>query len=277
MTQLTPKEIAILNEFCEAEAWANYCLQAPATCKDQLKVEVKQVGSIWVSMVSALDWAFFNRIVGLGMKEDATESMLDDAIGILQNAGCTNYMAQICPQAQPAGQIPEWLSQRGLLKSRNWAKLYRGNEAAPVVSTSLRVESIGEEFSDAFSEIVLKAFEMPDELKCLIGAPIGKPGWSGYLAFDGKEPVSAAAMFISGETCWLGFGSTLETHRNRGGQGALFARRIADGLKLGCKWFVTEAAEDTPESPNPSYHNMLRTGFKLAYQRPNYVHQGKPN
>ena len=53
----------------------------------------------------------------------------------------------------------------------------------------------------------------------------------------------------------------------------MFARRISDGLKVGCKWFVSETGEDTPESPNPSYHNMLRAGFTLAYLRPNYVRE----
>ena len=34
---------------------------------------------------------------------------------------------------------------------------------------------------------------------------------------------------------------------------------------------VTETGEDSPEQPNPSFHNMIRTGFSLAYQRPNYL------
>jgi len=44
-------------------------------------------------------------------------------------------------------------------------------------------------------------------------------------------------------------------------------------MALGCKWFVTETGEETADEPNPSYHNMLRSGFELAYLRPNYVHQ----
>ncbi|MDP8923063.1 MAG: hypothetical protein M3O34_09340 [Chloroflexota bacterium] len=70
----------------------------------------------------------------------------------------------------------------------------------------------------------------------------------------------------------LSFGATLEAYRRRGAQGAIVARRIRDGADLGCRWLVTEAVEDTPDHPNPSYHNMLRTGFRLAYQRPNYVY-----
>ena len=87
------------------------------------------------------------------------------------------------------------------------------------------------------------------------------------------EPYVKVSPHVSADVAWLGFGCTLESHRNLDAQGALFARRIQDGLLLGCKWFVTETGEDTPDSPNPSYRNMLRTGFELAYLRRNYVHQ----
>jgi hypothetical protein len=49
------------------------------------------------------------------------------------------------------------------------------------------------------------------------------------------------------------------------------ARRIKDGLGQGCKLFVTETSQDRPENPNPSFHNMVRTGFVVAYNRPNYM------
>jgi hypothetical protein len=129
------------------------------------------------------------------------------------------------------------------------------------------------EHADAFADIALINFKIPMELRPMLTGFVGKPGWHHYLALDGDQPVSVAAMFIAGEVSWLGFGSTLESHRKRGGQGALFARRIEDGLKLGCKWFFTETGEDTPESPNSSYRNMIRTGFKLSYLRRNYVHR----
>lgn len=272
MPNLTTEKISALNEFSESEAWANYYLCAPAEFVHKYRLEAKRMGSVWVTMIPELDWPFFNRIVGLGIGDIATESLLDDAIGILQNAGCKNYMAQISPLAQPS-HLSEWLNFRGFVRGHNWAKVYRGNDMAQVVPTDLRVESIGKEYANAFADVALAAFEMPPELRPLVNGIVGKPGWHHYLAFDGEQPVSAAAMFVSGDVGWLGFGSTLESHRKHGGQGAMFTRRIKDGLVLGCKWFVTEAVEDTPESPNPSYHNMLRAGFELAYLRPNYVHQ----
>ena len=65
--------------------------------------------------------------------------------------------------------------------------------------------------------------------------------------------------------------ATLPSHRRRGAQGALVARRIRDGLALGYRLFAAEAAEDGPEAPDPSYHNVLRAGFRLAYLRRSYL------
>jgi hypothetical protein len=272
MSDLTPAMIAEINEFGEAEAQANYFLCAPPEFVHSFRLEVKRVGLLWVTMIPELDHPLFNRILGLGVGEPATESMLDEAIAVFQNAGCKNYMAQVSPLAQPA-QYSEWLAARGFKPSRNWAKVYRGNEPAPTISTDLRVEKIEKDQADAYANVALSVFEMPPALRPLVKGNVGKPGWHHYLAFDGEKPVSAAAMFVNGEVGWLGFGSTLKKYRKRGGQGAMFARRIQDGLASGCKWFVTETGEDTPEDPNPSYHNMLRSGFKLAYLRRNYVHQ----
>jgi hypothetical protein len=49
------------------------------------------------------------------------------------------------------------------------------------------------------------------------------------------------------------------------------ARRIEDGRALGCRWFVTETGEDAPARPNPSFRNMIRAGFRLAYHRVNFM------
>jgi hypothetical protein len=272
MLDLTNEQIATLNEFGEAEAQTNYFLCAPAEFSRPFRLEVKRIGSIWVTMIPALDHPLFNRIMGLGVGQPATETLIDEAIDVLRKAGCKNYLVQVSPFAQPA-QCTEWLASRGFKPGRNWAKVYRGNEPAPTIPTDLRVENIEKELADAYADVVLPVFEMPAALRPLVKGNVGQTGWHHYLAFDGKKPVAAAAMFVNGETAWLGFGSTLKKYRKRGGQGAMFARRIQDGLALGCKWFVTETGEDTPKDPNPSYHNMLRSGFKLAYLRRNYVHQ----
>lgn len=272
MQSTYPGNLCELVEFSAADAWANFFLCVPDEFSAEYNLAARRIGSTWVTMLAKLDWAFFNRIAGLGVRETATETMLDEAISIYHDAGCRNIMLQLSPLAQPA-QLPTWVESRGFQRGVSWAKTYRGNEPPLSVRTDLRIDEIGIEDAEAFARVNLTAFDMPFELEPMSKGIIGKQGWHSYLAFDGDQAVSAAAMYVLGEVAWLGFGGTLESHRKRGGQGALFSRRIADGLKLGCKWFVTETVEDTPESPNPSFHNMLRHGFKLAYLRPNYILQ----
>ncbi len=276
MPDLTNDQIATLNEFGEAEAQANSFLCAPPEYAQLTRLQVKRIGSVVVGMIPVLDTPFFNRILGLGVGEPATEAMLDEAISVFQNAGCKNYMAQVSPFAQP-DQCAEWLVARGFKASRSWAKLYRGDEPAPVIPTDLHLAEIGIDQAEAFTGVVLTAFEIPAILQPLMKGIVGKPGWHHIMGFDGETPASAASLFVHGEVGWVGNMGTLKKYRKRGAQGALFARCIQDGLALGCKWFVTETGEDTPEDPNPSYHNMLRSGFKLAYLRRNYVHQSPVN
>jgi hypothetical protein len=276
MSDMPPDQLAALIEIAEADAQASIAMSTSPGFTRSFRSEAKRVGSMWVTMIPGLDSAFFNRILCLGVGEPATESMLDEAIAVLHDAGCQNYMAQVSPYALPA-EIPEWLVKRGINPSRNWAKMYRENQAAPLIPSDLRVEKIGADQADAFADVVLPAFEMPPALRPLVKGAVGQSGWLHYLAYDGNKPVSAAAMHVKGEVAWLGFASTQKKYRRRGAQGAMFARRIQDGLVLGCKWFVTETGEDTPENPNPSYHNMLRSGFQLAYQRRNYFHKAPAN
>jgi hypothetical protein len=112
---------------------------------------------------------------------------------------------------------------------------------------------------------------MPVDLKPMLAGTVGRPGWHQYIAFDDDLPAAVAALYVRNEVGWLGVAATLAEYRRRGAQGALMARRICDGGKLGCEWLITETGQERPDKPNPSFHNMLRTGFKVAYDRPNYM------
>jgi hypothetical protein len=72
--------------------------------------------------------------------------------------------------------------------------------------------------------------------------------------------VGALAMY--GDVGYIAIGATSASHRNRGAQGALMARRLRDGAALGARIFVTETGMETSEEPNPSYHNMMRLGSR---------------
>ncbi|MBI3243339.1 MAG: hypothetical protein HYZ49_13700 [Chloroflexi bacterium] len=267
---MTPEEIARLVEFGEAEAYADFYAATPADYAAQFGINVQRLGSGFVFTTAAFDIPLFNRVVGLGLDEPATESMVDEAVAHFRQRGVKHFAFQQSPLARPT-ELPAWLAARGLRVSDNWVKVIRGTEPPPAIRTDLRVEVVGPERGDDYSEIAAVAFGMSLVIKPWLAPIMGRMNWRHYLAFDGDKPVGCGALFVKENIGWLGIAGTLPAARGRGAQGAIMARRIRDGIELGCQWLVTETGEETPTAPNPSFHNMIRTGFKPAYLRPNYM------
>ncbi len=272
MSELTNTELIEICESIEAQAHIDFFQGAPPDFYRSFRLRVKQIGGTWVSAIPGVDNVSYNRILGLGVSEPATEPLLDDALAVFQDAGCKNYSMQVCPLAVPE-QSSDWFAARGFTQGRNWAKTYRSDSLLPVVSTDLRVEMIGVEYADAYADVVSEVFGISTVLRTMMKSLVGRPGWYHYLAFDREKPVASASMYLQGELAWLGFMATYKTHRKRGAQTALTVRCFQDGMERGCKWFIGETKEDTPATPNPSFHVMMRTGFKLAYLQRSYYHQ----
>ena len=51
----------------------------------------------------------------------------------------------------------------------------------------------------------------------------------------------------------------------------LVRRRLADAAALGCRSVSIETAEDTIARDAPSFRNLRRLGFEVAYARANYL------
>ena len=266
-------EIARIVEFGEAEAYADFYNTTPDYAA-QFGISMQRIGSAFEFTATAFDIPLFNRVVGLGLDEPAAETMIDEAIAHFREAGVKHFACQMSPEAQPS-ELPGWLKARNLRVSDNWVKMIRGVEPPPAIRTDLRIELVGLEYADTYSEIAAIAFGMPPVVRPWLVPIIGRAGWRHYLALDGVRPVGCGALFVKNNIGWLGIAGTLPEARGRGAQGAIMARRIRDAIDIGCQWIITETGEETPERPNPSYRNMLRTGFKLAYPRSNYMLPGK--
>jgi hypothetical protein len=270
MAQMLAPEVIRTLEFLEIDALLAMARVAPPAAVTKLGTHSEQVGSARVLMTEQVEAILFNRVVGLGLAEPATEAMVDRILTLYQQAGISQFAIQLSPTAQPA-ELLDWLLARGFQHSDNWAKCLC--EAAPssAISTELRIVEIGREQAATFAELACRIFQFPRLLASLLAVSVGQAGWHHYLALDGQTPVATGALFVQDKVGWLGIGGTLRSYRRRGAQGALLTRRIHDALALGCRLLVTETGEDVPAHPNPSYHNMLRTGFRLAYVRPNYI------
>ena len=218
-----------------------------------------------------MDVGFFNRVIGLGIPRSATRDDVAE-IDAFYRAHGREWSAVMLVEPTRPPELVEWVEAGGWSRSQRWPKLWRSLEGdLPEPRTDLRIEQVEPDRADDFARIVTTTYEFDPVLAPVVSAVMGRPGWSHYLGFDGDEPVAAGASFVTEDVVWLGYGATLESHRGRGGQSAIFARRLADARAAGCRLAITETGEDTPEDPNPSYRNMLRAGFEMAYFRPNFV------
>ena len=265
-------EIAYWLEMSEAAASRDYVDAAiDGMAGNPLGLAASEIGGAQAVALEALENPFFNRVIGLGVQRPATELDLDAVIAFFEEHRRSTVAISIAPHALPA-QLVGWVEDRGFPVSRRWPKMWRSLADMPESPrTDLRVESIGPVHADDFANVVNEAFEFDDQLKPMLPFTVGRPGWTHYLGFDGDHPVAAGAMYVIDDIVWLGFGATLATHRGRGGQSAIFHRRLVDARAAGCRLAFTETGPDSEEEPNLSYRNMVRLGFRVGYHRPNWV------
>jgi GNAT superfamily N-acetyltransferase len=160
------------------------------------------------------------------------------------------------------------LAERGYAPGYPWHKFVRAAEPlAPRSDLSIEDARSPAHFGLAFA----RGFGLPDAAGAWMARLVGRPGWHCFVGYDGELPVSCGALFAAGETGWLGLGATAPEARGRGGQSGVLAARIARAAKLGLAQVVTETGAPRDDRPGPSYRNILRAGFEVAYERPNFV------
>jgi hypothetical protein len=273
-------EAVRLADELEAAAWADYVAAAPPAIAGALGLAAEEVGGATLLLAPAIPSSLFNRAIGLGVRRPATEADVDAIVERYRSAGCREAWIHLGPASAPA-ELAGWLTARGLALARRprWAKVVRGAEPAPAISTALAIRPLAAADGPAFAEVLAAAFEMPASFGPWNQALIGRPGWRTYGAFEpagGPEDggagrlVAVAAMHLAGGRAWLGFGGTRPDARRRGGQGALMARRIADAIAAGCSFLATETGEPVDGEANPSLANMYRCGFRRACSRLNF-------
>ena len=157
------------------------------------------------------------------------------------------------------------------MRRRAWAKFTRGREPAPEPTTDLEVREIGAEHAIDFGRIAATGFELDEEWIPVLAGLVGREGWRVYLSFDGETPAGCGAMRISDGVAWLDWAATLPEFRRRGSQGAVIARRLADGIAMGSDAFATSTGEEVEGDAQHSYHNIERYGFRRTHARANWV------
>lgn len=269
-SQLDP-DVAYWLEMAEALAWRDSATAAAEIPANPAGASCAAIGGAVAFALSTIDFGFFNRVVGLGTAQPATEDDVEAASQFFLRLERTQSVINVAPGAKP-DEMVGWLNARGYVAGARLVKLWHDFHEIGTPNRTLRIERIGASQAEAWGDVAMSAFEMPEPVRPIVTAAIGRTGWIHYLGFEGDTPVSTAAMRLEGDVAWLGSGGTLEAFRGHGWQTAMLLQRLADARDRGCRLAITETGEETEKDPvNHSYRNMVRTGFRLAYARQNWV------
>ena len=261
-------------ERIELLAWRDLYAAADHSSRMSCGLEVFEVAGAFASIASRVDVLAFNRVLGLGLAQPVTSDAVGEIIARYAAAGTPRFFVQLAP-GERVDETQRVLEDHGLAFYNSWVKLQRELPCRAISDVAgIRIERVGQRHAAVFSNLVVGAFEWPAPVAPWVAATVGRTGWWHYLAWRGDRPAGTAAMFTDGTAAWFGFAATLTEERRHGVQSALLARRLADAGGEGCRRAVVETAKQTRQREAPSYRNVRRAGFTVAYGRPNFL--GRP-
>jgi GNAT superfamily N-acetyltransferase len=243
------------------------------------KIIVAGSGKIQVSngtllcAIPALDILAFNRVLGFQEKREINGHFLQNVIQFFQKVGSSRCMIQI-PEPLVDEEIVHVLKSNGFRQHNIWSKLALplSNFESQTANSHNIIEIKDELHKKHFGRIIQESFEWPKEMETIFMHTCGQPGFKHFLLIIDGRPSAAAAMHITGDVASMAIAGTLPEYRGFGAQKALLEKRLTLAKELGCKLAATETGVNTPEKPNISWCNMIKTGFREAYIRHNFVH-----
>lgn len=257
-------------EYIERDVWHEF--HSMASVEESNRYGIYTNNSLSAFGLADSRVLMFNRAVATGLDRPITEDQLDDLLWWYGTCGVQRFFFQLNPIILPTS-IREWLTQRHFRHYNDWAKLYRLPSPVPEIKTRFSIEPASVCQSGLFAQIVAEALSWPTITESMISRLFECGGWHFFFACEEGTPVAASAMCIKDGIAYFGPSATRPAYRKQGAQSALIAHRIHSAQKLGCSLLVAETSRHTPEHASPSYLNLTRQGFQLAYHRPNYLYE----
>ncbi|MGW9027884.1 GNAT family N-acetyltransferase [Streptomyces sp. NPDC055722] len=273
-----PADIVPLLEQAEAEEMSEF--QSLVVGQERTALGMASVrlhGGVCMSVGDDPD-EYWNKALGFGFEAPVTTSLVSDVLEFYATHQSRVAVLQFAPSVMPA----DWeqiAREFGLQRTAGVIKFAAPVEAVIDAGRSaelregLSVEAVRPEHAANWALTVVSGMGMKENcfLPGSIGT-VGHPAWRPFGVRDGDgNYVAGGNLRIHGPVATLFAGATLPQARNLGAQGALVRARALAAREAGCAWLFVETGPSTPERPNPSYRNMLRYGFEIAYQRPNWV------
>jgi hypothetical protein len=262
------RDVALELEHIELLAWRDLLEAASDTDRSVLGLRSARIASGFAMAADDHDSLLQNRVLGLGLHEPLTDSVLESAIAHYPEG--KGFAINLCPFAEVTGTSVQLL-RREFASFFHHLKWVRDNTPAAPVSTMLEVLEIGRPRAHEWAALYAEIHDLSPAYATWSASAVGREGWTHHLALDQGRPVAAAAMYVHDDLAWLGKMGTLEPYRKRGAQGALLTARVNSALASGVRAFAMETAPDWPDLPGGSLRNAARAGFRPAYARPSWV------
>lgn len=261
------RETVVLHEQIEADAYRDLIAAASIDAREKLGLSCHAVEDGTVFVCRAVDHIMFNRVINLGVTRDVTVSALEQAISVFGDSKIKNWVVQLAPGADA---LKKHCDARGLTQHpRTWAIFSRNNEPGAKIETDISVREISDSEKEAFADVVVKSFGVPPLAGLWAASAIGRPRWRYFGGFAGKEMIACGSVYIDGRASWFGFGATLADYRGKKAQQALLSARIDASRDGGAEILFTETGVPHEGEAGPSFKNIQRAGFRVAYERPN--------
>ncbi len=252
----------------EGRAYARLVEGAPAPLRAACDLRVERIAGAHVFVAGGgRETLLLNRVIGLGVEQPVTPSLLDELDRLYLRRGAPAYAFEVAPMAAPPELLDE-LRGRGFVPFKQTTMMWRGCADAPVAETSLTVRRVGTDHAAAFAALCGDVFGFGHPVPALLQASFGHPGTDHWLAFDGDAPVAAAmTVCFDDGSAWIGWACTLPSHRGRGAQSALAAAQLQGCSERGVRTVTLEAATGSRRRPSTSLRNYARMGWVAAYDR----------
>jgi GNAT superfamily N-acetyltransferase len=202
-----------------------------------------------------------NRVYLCGTEAGLQPDGLDRLIELFTSESVKRFFVWLSP-GPDMDVVRRWLDERGFSRVRwtGYPTLCREAHSPVQFRTDLEIRAVGP------AETAATRDQLGDTLWPEYARSAGKENFFHYMAFDGKRPVAIAALCIFEDLGYLMAASTAESHRKRGAQQALIARRIERAEQLGCSILVSE----TLTMLEHSWRNLQRAGFREVYEKEVY-------
>ncbi|MFJ4845684.1 MULTISPECIES: GNAT family N-acetyltransferase [unclassified Streptomyces] len=280
MNTLVPPSVA---EQSEAEALFRFETGAPEHLRTALGMNAARIGGGVVLSMRNDPTRFWSKALGFGVTGPVTPELIREVCDFYRAEGTPQAVLQIAPAFLP-GDWEAVCASEGITEGSSWVKLVGAAQdvvaradALDKAPDGITVAPVEAGHAAGWGSVLVRAFGMPEEHYAQLSAySAAQPGWHPFAAWLDGEIVGTGTMHVHGETAQFFAGAMLPHARNRGGQTALLAARARAARDLGCRFLVAETGAETPGTRNPSLHNMVRLGFQVAYERPNWNWQPLP-